>query len=205
MQCPRCQHENPPGMKFCGECAAPLAATCPSCGAANPADNKFCGQCATPLRTGPTAQEGVAASKTTGTLLSLAPLYMLALADALLRSGQAVEGLTAVDETLASMATSRVRVFHSEFHRLRGELLLARSPSDHAEAETCFRQAVDVARHQAAHGWELRAATSLGRLLGRQGKRDDARQTLADVYDRFTEGLDTADLREAKAMLEELS
>ena len=86
-----------------------------------------------------------------------------------------------------------------------GELLLARSPSNHAEAETCFRQAVDVARHQGAHGWELRAATSLGRLLGRQGKRDEARQTLADVYDRFTEGLDTADLREAKAMLEELS
>src|ERR1700732_3980753 len=56
MQCPRCQHENPPGMKFCGECAAPLAATCPSCGAANPADNKFCGQCATPLRLGPTAK-----------------------------------------------------------------------------------------------------------------------------------------------------
>jgi len=150
-------------------------------------------------------QEGVAASKTTGTLLSLAPLYMLALADALLKSGQPVEGLTAVDETLASMATSGVRVFHSEFHRLRGELLLERSPSDHAEAEACFRLAVDVARHQGAHGWELRAATSLGRLLGRRGKRDEARQTLADVYHRFTEGLDTADLREAKAMLEELS
>jgi len=56
MLCPRCQHENPPGMKFCGECAAPLAPICPSCGAANPADNKFCGQCATPLRIGPTAK-----------------------------------------------------------------------------------------------------------------------------------------------------
>ncbi len=56
MQCPRCQHENPPGMKFCGECAAPLAATCPSCGAANPPENKFCGQCAAPLRTTPTAK-----------------------------------------------------------------------------------------------------------------------------------------------------
>jgi class 3 adenylate cyclase/tetratricopeptide (TPR) repeat protein len=56
MQCPRCQHENPQGMKFCGECAAPLAATCPSCGAVNPADNKFCGQCAAPLRTTPTAK-----------------------------------------------------------------------------------------------------------------------------------------------------
>jgi class 3 adenylate cyclase/tetratricopeptide (TPR) repeat protein len=56
MQCPRCQHENPPAMKFCGECAAPLAATCPSCGAANPPENKFCGQCATPLQTTPTAK-----------------------------------------------------------------------------------------------------------------------------------------------------
>jgi class 3 adenylate cyclase len=56
MLCPRCQHENPPGMKFCGECAAPLAAVCPSCGAGNPPENKFCGHCATPLRTGPTAK-----------------------------------------------------------------------------------------------------------------------------------------------------
>jgi len=56
MQCPRCQHENPQGMKFCGECAAPLASTCPSCGAANPPENKFCGQCAAPLRTAPTAK-----------------------------------------------------------------------------------------------------------------------------------------------------
>jgi class 3 adenylate cyclase len=56
MQCPRCQHQNPTGMKFCGECAAPLAATCPSCGAANPPENKFCGQCAAHLRTAPTAK-----------------------------------------------------------------------------------------------------------------------------------------------------
>ncbi len=56
MQCPRCQHQNPTGMKFCGECAAPLAATCPSCGAATPPENKFCGQCAAPLRTTPTAK-----------------------------------------------------------------------------------------------------------------------------------------------------
>ena len=56
MQCPRCHHENPRGMKFCGECASPLAATCPSCGAANPPENKFCGQCAAPLRPTPAAQ-----------------------------------------------------------------------------------------------------------------------------------------------------
>jgi class 3 adenylate cyclase/tetratricopeptide (TPR) repeat protein len=64
MQCPRCQHENLPGMMFCGECAAPLAATCPSCGAANPPENKFCGQCATPLRTGSTVKFSVPDSYT---------------------------------------------------------------------------------------------------------------------------------------------
>jgi hypothetical protein len=56
MRCSRCQHENPPGTKFCGECAAPLAAVCPSCGTANPSENKFCGQCAAPLRTSPTTK-----------------------------------------------------------------------------------------------------------------------------------------------------
>jgi len=205
MQCPRCQHENPPGMKFCGECAAPLAATCPSCGAANPADNKFCGQCATPLRTGPTAQEGVAASQDNG---------HPALAGPALHAGVGGRALEKRPGRRGAHRRRRDAGLHGDERRTRlsqripprqGRATTPGSPSDHAEAETCFRQAVDVARHQAAHGWELRAATSLGRLLGRQGKRDEARQTLADVYDRFTEGLDTADLREAKAMLEELS
>ena len=80
-----------------------------------------------------------------------------------------------------------------------------RAPSEHAAAEGSFREAFAVARQQGAQAWELRAATSLGRLLGQRGRRDEARQTLGHVYDRFTEGLDTANLTEARALLGELS
>jgi predicted ATPase len=84
-------------------------------------------------------------------------------------------------------------------------LLLTRSTHQTAEAETCFHQALDVARRQLAKSWELRAAMSLSRLWQRQGKRDAARELLAEVYGWFTEGFDTADLQEAKALLEELA
>jgi predicted ATPase len=90
-------------------------------------------------------------------------------------------------------------------HRLKGELLLARSPSDPTQAEVSFREALEVARRQSAKSFELRAATSLARLWQRQGKRDEARDLLAPVYAWFTEGFDTKDLRDAKALLEELA
>ena|SRR5215211_8049962 len=90
-------------------------------------------------------------------------------------------------------------------HRLKGELLLQQDAGSGDEAETCFCQALDVARCQQAKSLELRAAMSLARLWQRQGKRDEARQLLADVYGWFTEGFDTADLREAKTLLEELA
>jgi predicted ATPase len=90
-------------------------------------------------------------------------------------------------------------------YRLRGELLLARSAEYHAEAETCFLQAFDVARRQQAKSWELRATMSLSRLRQRQGKRAEAHELLAPIYGWFTEGVDTADLRKAKALVEELS
>jgi predicted ATPase len=83
-------------------------------------------------------------------------------------------------------------------------LLLTRSAEPQAEAEACFRQALDVARHQHAKSLELRATVSLSRLWQRQGKRNAARELLAEVYGWFTEGFDTADLREAKALLDEL-
>ena len=73
-----------------------------------------------------------------------------------------------------------------------------------AEAETCFHHALDIARSQQAKSWELRAATSLARLWQSQGKRDAARQVLAEVYDWFTEGFDTADVKDAKALLDAL-
>jgi class 3 adenylate cyclase len=147
----------------------------------------------------------VAAAQTKGTLMPLGPLYMLVLGDARLKHGQIEEGLTVIDDALAVMATRGERAFLSEFHRLKGELLLMRSPSNHGPAEACLRQALDVARQQAANAWELRAATSLGRLLARVGRQSEARQTLAEVYGRFTEGFDTTDLKDAKTLLEQFA
>src|SRR5213076_434474 len=83
----------------------------------------------------------------------------------------------------------------AELHRLKGQLLLARSAHNHAEAETCFLQARDIARRQEAKSLELRAATSLARLWQQQGKRADDHQLLAEIYGWFTEGFDTADLQ----------
>jgi predicted ATPase len=102
---------------------------------------------------------------------------------------------------------TEARVWEAELHRLQGELLLAQAGESPQvqEAEACFHQALDIARHQQAKSWELRAAVSLSQLWQRQGKRDEARALLAPVYGWFTEGFDTTDLREAKALLEELS
>jgi predicted ATPase len=92
-----------------------------------------------------------------------------------------------------------------ELYRVKGELLLRQRIPDAPEAETCFRQALDIARRQQAKLLELRAAMSLSRLWQQQGKRAEARELLAPVYDWFTEGFDTADLQEAKALLEALT
>jgi class 3 adenylate cyclase/predicted ATPase len=149
--------------------------------------------------------EGLLAAKTAGPFLPLAPLYRLVLVDACWKFGQVDEGLATIDETVATMAAMGDRIWLSGLHRLKGELLLMRSSSDQVAAEGAFREALAVASHQGALAWELRAATSLGRLLVRCGRQAEARQTLADVYGRFTEGFDTATLTEAKALLEELS
>jgi predicted ATPase len=96
------------------------------------------------------------------------------------------------------------RFWEAELYRLKGELLLAGSAVHDTEAEISFRQAFDVARHQQAKSLELRAAMSLSRLWQRQGKRAEAQQLLAEVYGWFTEGFDTPDLQEAKALLDKL-
>jgi adenylate cyclase len=151
-------------------------------------------------------REGLLAARTTtGTLQPLEPLYMLVLTDTYREFGQAEEGLRATDEALAMMAAMGVRIWLSEFYRLKGEFLLMRAPSGHASAEDSFREALAVAHEQGAQAWELRAATSIGRFLGRCDRRDEGRQTLGDVCGRFTEGFDTADLRDAKALLDSLS
>ncbi len=101
------------------------------------------------------------------------------------------------------------REYEAELYRLKGELLLQlRVKSEKLgvkEVEECFHQAIDIARRQSAKSLELRAATSLARLWQKQGKQKEARELLAPVYSWFTEGFDTADLKEAKALLDELS
>ena len=97
------------------------------------------------------------------------------------------------------------RRWEAELYRLKGELLLRRCKENHKDVETCFRQAIDVARRQSARSLELRAAMSLGRLRQKQGKKEEARKMLSDIYGWFTEGFETKDIKEAKALLEELS
>jgi adenylate cyclase len=124
--------------------------------------------------------------------------------------GQVEAGLQALSETLASLNPQEPSLWEPELHRVRGTLLLRMTldacyQAADAEAETCFQQALTLARRQGARAFELRAATGLSQLWQRQGKRQAAHQLLAESYGWFTEGFDTADLQEAKALLEALA
>ena len=117
---------------------------------------------------------------------------------------QPQEGLAVLAEAQALIEKTGERYYEAELERLKGELMLVQFPDDAAEAETCFHKALEIARGQQAKSLELRTAMSLARLWQRQGKEGDARQLLNDVFVWFTEGFDTADLREARALLDEL-
>jgi len=119
--------------------------------------------------------------------------------------GQPDQGLQALAEALEIVETTDEGWWESEVHRLKGELLLLRSRKAADRAARCFHRALEVSRGQRAKSLELRAATSLARLWQRQGKPDPARELLAPVYGWFTEGFDTADLRDAKALLDEIA
>jgi adenylate cyclase len=130
--------------------------------------------------------------------------YALAmLAQGYQRLGRHDEALAIFDQALAHVERSGEMLDTAEILRLKGDLLLA-SDGLPAAAERCFREAVDLARVQQARWWELRAAVSLARLLASQGRRDDARVMLSEIYNWFTEGFDTADLKDAKALLDQL-
>jgi class 3 adenylate cyclase/predicted ATPase len=131
--------------------------------------------------------------------------YIIMLAEAYANVGQPAEGLAMLADALTRIETTGERWRAAELHRLRGGLLLALSTANHGEAETCFQQARALARHQQAKSLELRAAMSLARLWQQQGKRAEAHQLLAEIYGWFTEGFDTADLQEAKVLLEKLA
>jgi predicted ATPase len=155
-------------------------------------------------------EEGIAgmlaireALRAAGALMGL-PVMLVNLAEAHGKAGQAEEGLAFIDEAQGFVAKSGERSVEAEVHRVKGELLLARSPSDYAEVETAFREALEVARRQSAKSPELRAATSLARLWQQQGREKEARALLAPVTGWFTEGFDTRDLKDAQALLGEL-
>ena len=125
-----------------------------------------------------------------------APWLFIGLANAYLANGRVSEGIAAVNEGLALCRSSGVRMLESEIHRLKGELLL-NGDKDEAAAQS-FRDAIELARRQGAKSWELRATTSLARLLAKRGHRDEAHTVLAEMYGWFTEGFDTADLKDAR-------
>src|SRR5262249_19090183 len=148
--------------------------------------------------------QGLAAKQATGSVNRLSE-SLAWLAEAYGGIGQAEEGLRLLAEALTWVDTTGERHFEAEGHRVKGELRLRQAVPDAPQAEACFQQALAVARRQQAKSWELRAALSLSRLWQHQGKRAEARELLAPVYGWFTEGFDTADLQEAKALLDTLS
>jgi predicted ATPase len=149
-------------------------------------------------------RQGLASWRMTGLEL-WRPYFLALLVDASIKSRQIEEGLQALAEALEAVEQGGERFYEAELYRLQGELLLTRSATEHTEAETCFYQALGIARHQQAKAFELRAAMSLARLWQCQGKRTAAHALLAPIYGWFTEGFDTADLQEAKALLEALA
>jgi predicted ATPase len=132
------------------------------------------------------------------------PYWLAMLAEAYGSTGQVGAGRGVLAEALTLVGTTEERWWEADLHRLTGELLLAQSTENAADVEACFHQALDIARRQAAKALELRAAVSLSRLWQQQGKRAEAYELLAPIYGWFTEGFDTADLQEAKALLEAL-
>jgi predicted ATPase len=147
--------------------------------------------------------QGLRAFRATGSETTR-PYFLMLLAEAYGMQEEPEEGLALLTEALTLVDKTRERWYAPELYRLKGALLLQQSSDHQAEAETCFQQAMTIAQKQQAKSWELRAATSLARLWQQQGKGEEARQVLAEVYHWFTEGFDTADLKDAKALLDVL-
>jgi len=149
-------------------------------------------------------RQGLVAHRDTGAELNR-PLFLSLLAEAYGKVGQPEQGLTVLVEALAMVDKTGERCWEAELHKQEGELLLMQQGQKVGEAEECFQKALHIARRQQAKSFELRAAMSLSRLWQQQGKREEAHQLLAEIYGWFTEGFDTAELQEAKLLLEELA
>ena len=154
-------------------------------------------------RTGITRiQNGLSLYSVSGAMIGRSS-HLAILAEAYEKANQTDEGLRVLDEAQHFIGKTEERWYEAELYRLKGELTLQQS-QDAVGAEACFHKAIEVAQHQQAKSWELRAATSLARLWQGQGKTTEARELLAPVYEWFSEGFDTADLKDAKALLNAL-
>ena len=149
-------------------------------------------------------REGFAAYRATGAEIECSH-WLALLAEAYRDTGQTEKGLGVIAEALDHVAQTGIVYYEPELHRLDAALRLRLENPDVRGAEASLRHALEIARQQQAKSWELRVATSLARLWGEQGRRAEARDLLAPVYGWFTEGFDTADLKDAKALLDELA
>ena len=146
----------------------------------------------------------IGAYRSTGARLFLPPCLSY-WARACAELGQFDEARSFIDEAITMVETTKEKVCEADVHRIAGEIALMSPERDAAKAEACFERALAVARRQEAKSWELRAAMSMAQLWRDQGKRDKAQELLAPVYSWFTEGFDTVDLKQAKALLDELA
>ena len=151
-------------------------------------------------------KEGLALQRSIGGRI-LQQLWLALQVEAYIATGRFEEAWIALDEALTIRPKHGDRYWEAELYRLKGELLLVRDAlrSPVVEAEASLYQALAIARHQQAKSWELRAAMSLARLWQQQGKRAEAHELLAPIYSWFTEGFDTPDLQEARALLDTLA
>ena len=147
---------------------------------------------------------GIAARRTTGATLWM-PFYLPHLARAHAELGQFEEAWRCIGEAMTAAETTKETWCEAEIHRTAGEITLMSPEPDAAKAQAHFERALAIAREQQAKSWELRAATSMARLWRGQGKRQQARDLLAPIYGWFTEGFDTLDLKQAKALLDDLA
>jgi predicted ATPase len=147
---------------------------------------------------------GISAWRSTGATVWL-PLWLCHLTRAYAELGQFDSAWRFIGEAMTAVETAKERWYEAEVHRVAGEVVRKSPKPDAAKAKGYFERALTVAREQQAKSWELRASMSLARLWRDQGKVQQARELLAQVYGWFTEGFDTLDLKEAKALLEEMS
>src|SRR5262249_30486220 len=150
---------------------------------------------------------GIEASSDGGGMADQLPFHPKgpSLAEAYRKIGQTEAGLSVLNVAANLLNKTGARYYEAELYPLQGELMMMQNSTNIAQAENCFRQAIEVARKQRARSWELRATTSLAKLLMLRRRHDEARTMLAEIYNWFTEGFDTADLKDAKALLDELT